>query len=484
MRELIEREPRLGVTAIDQLEIAIHSRDDIPQILLGLQSLYCDLGAREAVFETLRAVMPEGISWEVGRPGMPLWNSFVLAVLRLGLNCDYDRLQELANEHTTLRQMLGHGPFDTQQCYGLQTLSDNLSRYTPEVLGKLSAIVVRHGLSLLGAQDEPLAGRCDSFVVETDVHYPTDTNLLWDAMRKVVRLSAEAANLFALPGWRQSDYIQEQIRKRFRHTQKLRASTSQKPEKKAQRQAQIQEVHAEYLAYCDRYLERAKQTLADLKGTVQALEIERFMAHAERQIDQIRRRVLDGENIPHHEKVFSVFEEYTEWVSKGKAGVPVELGLRVCVLEERHGFVLHHRVMQHEGDHEVAVIMVQQVRERFPKLRLCSFDKGFYTPDNRRALEDELEKVVMPKKGRRKAKDQARESEPEFADARRQHSAVESAINALEVHGLDRCPDPGIDGFERYTAMAMLSRNLQRVGAMVQQQEREAQAKEKKRRRG
>ncbi len=482
MRELIEREPRLGVTAIDQLEINVHSRDDIPQILLGLQSLYCDPGAREAVFEALRTVMPEDTSWEVGRPGMPLWNSFVLAVLRLGLNCDYDRLQELANEHTTLRQMLGHGPFDVAQCYGLQTLSDNLTRYTPEVLARLSAIVVRHGLSLLGAGDEPLAGRCDSFVVETDVHYPTDTNLLWDAMRKVVRLSAEAANLFSLPGWRQSGYIEEQIRKRFRRTQKLRTSTSQKPEKKAQRQVQIQQAHAEYLAYSGSYLERAKQTLAYLTGTVQALEIQRFVAHAERQIDQIRRRVLEGENIAHHEKVFSVFEEHTEWVSKGKAGVPVELGLRVCVLEERHGFVLHHRVMQHEGDHEVALTMVQQARERFPKLRLCSFDKGFYTPDNRRALEDKLEKVVMPKKGRRSAKDQARESEPEFADARRKHSAVESAINALEVHGLDRCPDHGIDGFERYAAMAVLSRNLQRVGAIAQQQEREV--KEKKRRRG
>ncbi len=484
MRELIERDLRLGVTAIEQLEIDVHSRDDIPQILLGLQSLYCDPVARDALFEVLGTVMPEETSWEVGRPGMPLWVSFVLAVLRLGLNCDYDRLQELANEHTMLRQMLGHGPFDVEQRYGLQTLSDNLSRYTPEVLGKLSAIVVRHGLRLLGARDEPLLGRCDSFVVETDVHYPTDTNLLWDAMRKVVRLSADAADLFTLPGWRQSGYIEGQIRKRFRHTQTLRASTSQHPEKKAQRQAHIKEAHAEYLAYSGRYLERAKQTLQHLNGTVQALEIQRFVAHAERQIEQIRRRVLEGETIPHHEKVFSVFEEHTEWVSKGKAGVPVELGLRVCVLEERHGFVLHHRVMQHEGDHEVAVTMVEQTRKRFPKLRLCSFDKGFYTPDNRRVLEDELEKVVMPKKGRRSAKDQAHESEPEFAQARRKHSAVESAINALEVHGLDRCPDHGIDGFERYAAMAMLSRNLQRVGAIVQQQEREEQAKEKKRRQG
>ena len=59
-----------------------------------------------------------------------------------------------------------------------------------------------------------------------------------------------------------------------------------------------------------------------------------YMAHVERQIDQIRRRVLQGEVIPHHEKVFSIFEPHTEWIVKGKVGVPVELGLRVCILED------------------------------------------------------------------------------------------------------------------------------------------------------
>ena len=75
-------------------------------------------------------------------------------------------------------------------------------------------------------------------------------------------------------------------------------------------------------------------------------ELEVYIAHAERQIDQIRRRVIYGETIPHEEKVFSIFEPHTEWIGKGKAGVPVELGLRVCVLEDQHRFILHHQVME------------------------------------------------------------------------------------------------------------------------------------------
>ncbi len=56
---------------------------------------------------------------------------------------------------------------------------------------------------------------------------------------------------------------------------------------------------------------------------------------------------------------------------------------------------------------------------------------------------------------------------------KKQHSAVESAINALEVHGLDVCRDKGIDGFKRYTALTVLSRNIQIVGTLVRNQKRE-----------
>ena len=82
--------------------------------------------------------------------------------------------------------------------------------------------------------------------------------------------------------------------------------------------------------------------------------------------------------------------------------------------------------------------------------------------------------MVLPKKGRLSKADIERESEPEFVKLRKQHSAVESAINALEVHGLDKCPDHGLRGFKRYIAMAVVARNIQRLGAVLRQQEKEA----------
>ncbi len=201
--------------------------------------------------------------------------------------------------------------------------------------------------------------------------------------------------------------------------------------------------------------------------------IESFLKHAERQIDQIHRRVILEEKIPHSEKVFSIFQEHTEWISKGKAGVPVELGLKVCVLEDQFGFLIHHRVMEHETDEMVAIPMIKEAKEKFPSLNSCSFDKGFHSPANQKELQKHVDNVILPKKGKLSLADKQREHSTDFINARHQHSAVESAINALEVHGLDRCPDHGIHGFKRYVSLAVLARNIQQLGVKLRDNQRD-----------
>ena len=113
------------------------------------------------------------------------------------------------------------------------------------------------------------------------------------------------------------------------------------------------------------------------------------------------------------------------------------------------------------------------VGKRFDNLHSVSMDKGFHSKDNQVKLKEIVNVVVIPKKGRLSAVDRAIESEAEFVRLRQQHSAVESAINALEQHGLDVCPDHGIVGFKRYVALAVVARNVQRLGAVLRQQEAE-----------
>ena len=78
---------------------------------------------------------------------------------------------------------------------------------------------------------------------------------------------------------------------------------------------------------------------------------------------------------------------------------------------------------------------------------------------------------MLPRKGRLSKAARAIEEAEAFRAARRAHAAVESAINALEVHGLDRCPDHGLEGFKRYVALAMVGRNIQILGAILRKQE-------------
>lgn len=485
MRKVIQPQMTLGETDITAIVLDPKSRDDIPQLLRGLQYIYTEPSLRERVFAILEEVLPERVGAEgkaspkTGRPGMEQWKILVLGVLRLGLNADYDRLHELANQHHTIRQMLGHSDWMEESRYELQRLKDNLRLFTPDILDRINQEVIHAGhQALKKSPDDSLMARCDSFVVETNVHFPTDINLLWDAIRKTLQTCAHLCDAQGLTDWRQSAYHLGKFKQSYRHLQKLKHSTAKDESKRQAKQAQIHEAYRVYLDQGDDYVERARLTHRRLTNDygVPALllaGLDAYLIHAERQIGQIRRRALQGERIPHEEKVFSIFQPHTEWISKGKAGVPVELGLRVCVVEDQHRFILHHHVMAKTTDDQIAVAIVKQTQARFASLSAVSMDKGFHSPSNQTQLKELLERVVLPKNGRWSEADKTRESEPEFIHLRRQHSAVESAINALEVHGLDKCSDHGMDGFKRYVALAVVARNIQRLGAVLREQEQQ-----------
>jgi len=155
MRTVIQPQLKFGETDIAAIVLDPKSRDDIPQLLRGLQYIYTEIDLRQRVFAILEEVMPARAdgngkaSSQTGRPGMEQWKIVVLGVLRLGLNVDYDRIQELANQHQTIRQMLGHSDWLDEQAYELQTIRDNVSLFTPEILARINQEVVNAGHSLL-----------------------------------------------------------------------------------------------------------------------------------------------------------------------------------------------------------------------------------------------------------------------------------------------------------------------------------------------
>ena len=148
MRTTTQPQLQLGEIDIANINIDPRSRDDIPQLLRGLQYIYLDGALRDEIFQILEKLGPKKIITELGRPGMMWWKILVMGTLRLNLNCDYDRLQELVNHHNTIRQMLGHGFTDDDKIYSLQTLKDNIQLFTPEILDEINQVVVRAGHKL------------------------------------------------------------------------------------------------------------------------------------------------------------------------------------------------------------------------------------------------------------------------------------------------------------------------------------------------
>ena len=172
MRSVLSLQPQLGATAIGAILLNPQSRDDIPAVLQGLQCVYCDPARRAELFALLEEHVRPGADRRVGRPGMDLWQVLVMGILKQGVNCDFDRLHELVNNHIQVRQMLGLGAvgFDSGR-FGLQTVIDNVALLSVDLLEQVNRVLVAAGRAVAGRQPgASLAGRCDSFAVETDVH--------------------------------------------------------------------------------------------------------------------------------------------------------------------------------------------------------------------------------------------------------------------------------------------------------------------------
>jgi IS5 family transposase len=243
----------------------------------------------------------------------------------------------------------------------------------------------------------------------------------------------------------------------------------------------------EYLSLCRAVKNRLSKDLELLKALTsseqasnnnqtQYKNLEYYYEMLVKHIDLVDRRILKGEQIPHSEKVFSIFEPHAEWLAKGKTNHPVEIGHNTSITTDQYHFILTHKVLEKEVDKEQPQPLAEDIKANylntgFYKLASSSFDRGFYSKDNDDCWKEICETVVMPKPGKKSKIRQAEESEPQFKHFKKKHSAVESNINELEHAGVSRVPDRGIDGFKRYVALGVLAYNIKRLGKVIADKE-------------
>lgn len=470
MRRRFEVQLALGQTPIEKVVIPLKSRDELPPILAGLQWVFETPAINEQIFALLEEKVLAGKK-ATGRRGMDLWQILVLGVVRLGLDCDYDRLEDMANHHGLLRQILGLAAVRTEEekPFHHKTLSENVCHVDAELLSQINAIVVQAGRPLFkkNGGEDPIRAKVDSYVLETNVHYPTDVNLLWDAQRKCLDLLVPLAQQHGMPGWRKAEKWRRQLKSQMIGLGRLLSGGGANKEQRSQAAA------AAYVEASYRFEEkvfatwRALPAPQDVGEIVRRAQIEYFHEMMIKQLDLVERRLLKKETIAHAEKIFSLFEPHTQWIKKGKLFPPVELGHKVLIATDQHELILDFQVMDQPNDAEEVVPVADRLLGRFGRVQSMSLDKGFSREADRQLLELYIPEVIMPKRGKRNAREQEREEARSFRKLRRKHNAIESDINCMEHHGLNRCPDKGFSGYKRYLGFGVLAYNLHKIGRQL-----------------
>jgi IS5 family transposase len=490
MRKRFKEQPTFDCPTPAQVSLNLECRDEIVPILRGLQHIYSDFQVRNSILALVGKDVNRNSSKKLGRKGLDYWEITVLGAVRLGCNLDYDKLQNLAEEHRTLRLMMGIGSWSDrrEKTFDWRTLRDNLCLLRPATLQKLNEAIVAVGHQLVPDAIKQVRG--DTFVVQTNIHYPTDSTLIGDGLRKVLKLSAALAWEYGITGWRQHAHWYKGVRAQVRLIGRAARSKS------ATKEARLQKEYRKLLVTAKELLERANLLLAavavqttsvlgGLSAAAKHQEIKHYVELTQQVCNNARRRVLEGEVVSNAEKIFSIFEPHTELIKRDKQPNPLEFGHRVLVIEDAAGFVCHYEVLANGvQDVEVVVPVMKKLQKRFGnKIERASFDRGFHSPENQKELAKLVTHSCLAAKGSEQGRAQQEEGSDEFRESRRRHPGVESAIGALQSgNGQERCRDRSKVGYERYVGLGILGRNLHVLGKLlIAQEDSRSQAGKSKR---
>lgn len=466
MRKPFDCQQRLDRPSVNNVPLNLNCRNELVPILRALQHVYRRPEVRDAILRAIARDVNGRSKAHRGRPGLDYWQILVLAAARLGCNYNYEELQDLAENHRALRQVMGIGDWETEgqdkTKFDWRRIESNLNLLRPETIERINLAILQEGHRLEPQAAETVRG--DSFVAGTNIHYPTESSLIGDGLRTVLRLAAMLAGLLGLDGWRQRKHRHRKARKLIRKIQRIAAR------KGNDYQQRLQESYRELLDLADVVCARADGLCETLQqsGTADAEilaldhELGTFLQRTRQVCGTARRRVLCGETIPNREKLFSIFEPHTQLYLRGKARQPMQFGRLMLIYEDGAGFITHYHVLpRDESDRDVVARETRKAPKRHQgRIRRASFDRGFHCPENQEELAKIVEHPCLPMSGAHQAAQQERTASVEFRQARQSHPGIESAIGALQSGtGLERCRDRTERGFARYIGLGALGRN-------------------------
>jgi len=340
----------------------------------------------------------------------------------------------------------------------------------PEVVGGLHKRVVELAVENRVVQGRKM--RVDTTVVETNIHYPTDSSLLSDGARVLTRLMQRIAGTV--------DGLKERVRDRMRSVRKQAVGVAIAARRKGEAGVeQRRGLYKKLLSLSRKIVNQAgrvtqevaalpKKTQAKVRGLMEQMAVMR--ERTGQVIRQATARIFEGDT-KHPQKVTSVFEPHTEIIRKGKASKPTEFGKMVKVQEAENQIVTHVEVFdQRPSDSDLLVDAVakhEEVCERTPDL--VAADAGFYSQANQKALEEKgVKHVSIPNRNTKSEARKKHQKQRWFKNGQRWRTGCEGRISVLKRrHGLDRCLYPGLEGMKRWVGMGVIADNLINMGLQL-----------------
>lgn len=485
MRKPFSDQQRLDCEFINNVELNLNCRDEIIPILAGLQHIYSKPDLRDSILDLIASDVNADTRRDVGRPGFDDWQILVLAGVRLGCNLDYDKLQDLAEQHRALRHIMGIGDWDVKVSFDWKRIRNTICAIKPETLASINGLIVSEGQVLVPEAAKKV--RADSFVAETNIHYPTESSLILDGMNKILPLCAAISTDLKIDGWRQHKKLLRRIRN-------ITITISRISSRKSpQHKARMKTLYRKLLKRSEKIVKRAEQLLeqvsdreVDIATLGKIADLQGYIELTRQVCGTAYRRVIEGEDsVPNEDKIFSIFETHTQLYRRGKQAEPNQFGRLVMLYEDAAGFISHYFVMPRDAqDADVVVEQTRIVQARHDgQIEDASFDRGFFSEENEKELQEIIEHPCLPKRDAKQFAEQAKDASVRFRDARQRHPGIESAIGALQSgNALERCRDRTEIGFQRYIGLGILGRNLHVLGkVLIQQRAPKAKAAESRR---
>jgi len=397
---------------------------------------------------------------QTGRKSTPVEVILRILVVKHLYKLSYEKTEKAVKDSLVLRRFcrvyFKDVPDDT-------TLIRWANQIKPETLKALHKRVVQIARELKVTRGRKL--RTDGTVVETNIHYPTDSSLLSDGVRVLSRNLKRAQKL--LDG--SMEIGKSVFRDRSRSAVKLKRQIEGLARRGAER---TKPVYRKLLRIARASVSQSRTVLEMLQerrdGDKLKEQLQTFVTRTQQVLEQTTRRVFKQESVPVAEKILSIFEPHSDIIKRGKAGKPTEFGHKVWLDEVDGGIVSDYRILDgNPGDSDQWQPAIDTHIEQFGKAPYqASADRGVYSSDNETYATDKgVKRVILPKAGYKSQKRRQHERLSWFRRGRRYHSGVEGRISVLKrKHGLDRCLNHGQDGFERWVGWGIIANNLTKIG--------------------